>query len=67
MLNLLLTKKTDNGIINVKYIADKRLEADWAEIKKPTNKVNVRRFGMTGSPGWIRTNDRSVNSRLLCH
>ena len=61
-----VNQKSDDGIINVKYIADKRLEADWAEIKN-ANTVNVRIFDGSGSPGWIRTNDRSVNSRLLCH
>lgn len=61
-----VNQKTDDGIINIKYIADKRLEADWADIKN-ANTVGVRIFDGLGSPGWIRTNDRSVNSRLLCH
>ena len=61
-----VNQKTDDGIINVKYLADKRLEAQWDEIKN-ANTVNVRIFDGSSSPGWIRTNDRSVNSRLLCH
>ena len=61
-----VNQKTDDGTINIKYIADKRLEADWADIKD-VNTIGVRIFDGSGSPGWIRTNDRSVNSRLLCH
>ena len=45
--------KTKDGTITVQYIADKGLQADWADIKKPANKLKVRRFASSGSPGWI--------------
>ena len=63
------TVKTDNsGSVEVKYVADKKLEAEWAEIKNANSeKIKVRTSGIDSSPGRIRTYDRSVNSRLLCH
>ena len=57
---------TNDGIIKVEYISDKRLEADWAQIKSANSEVEVRTLGLAGSPGRIRTYDPSVNSRLLC-
>ncbi len=58
----------NTGDIEINFLADKKLEAEWAEIKKcEPEKVQVRTTVMRGSPGRIRTYDRSVNSRLLCH
>ncbi len=74
MIQTLVRKVTSNvkidnsGTVEVEYIADKKLESEWAEIKNANSeKIKVRTSGMGGSPGWIRTSDRSVNSRLLCH
>jgi hypothetical protein len=54
----------NTGSIQVHYIADKKLEADWAEIKNANSDgIKVRTSGLLGSPGWIRTSDQSVNSR----
>ncbi len=47
-----VNQKTNDGTINIKYLADKRLEAQWDEIKN-ANTVNVRIFDRPGSPGWI--------------
>lgn len=59
--------KDSTGTIEVKYIADKRFEAEWQEIKKcEPDDVQVRTSFLDGSPGRIRTYDLSVNSRLLC-
>jgi len=51
------TVKTDNtGSVEVKYIADKKLSSEWAEIKNANSeKIKVRTSGLSGSPGWIRT------------
>ena len=65
-----LVSHVDNdktGDIEINFLADKKLEAEWQEIKKcEPGKVQVRTSGMPGSPGRIRTYDPSVNSRLLC-
>lgn len=62
---------TGEGEIIISYVCDEFLEAEWQEIKKcETNKpknLSVRTSLCDGSPGRIRTYDRSVNSRLLCH
>ena len=56
-----------SGEVEINYIADKQLEAEWTQIKKcEPEKVQVRTTVMPGSPGRIRTYDPSVNSRLLC-
>ncbi|TYP94855.1 site-specific DNA recombinase [Fodinibius salinus] len=58
------------GMIEVEYIADKKLEAEWPKIEKcesgSEKSLPVRTSSFNGSPGRIRTYDRSVNSRLLC-
>lgn len=51
-----VNQNTNDGIIEVKYIADKRLEVDWNEIKDKKNAnylSKVRTFGLSGSPGRI--------------
>ena len=51
-----VNQDTDEGTIEVQYIADKRLEADWKEIKSKKNansQMKVRTFGTLGSPGRI--------------
>jgi hypothetical protein len=49
--------ETDNsGAVEVQYIADKKLEAEWSEIKNANSeKIKVRIFGMDGSPGRTQT------------
>ena len=63
----LVNQKTNEGTIEVQYIADKALQAEWHDIKKANPKGRVRMKGMLGSPGWIRTSDQLINSQLLCH
>ncbi len=66
-----VTKKPDNGSsgeLRIDYICDHYLLSEWDEIKNANSEgIKVRTSFALGSPGWIRTNDRSVNSRLLCH
>ena len=54
---VLSTVHTDNtGTIEVNYKADKKLEAEWAEIKNAnSDKIKVRTSGLSGSPGCIIT------------
>ena len=63
----LVNQKTNDGTIEVQYIADKALEMDWLDIKKANPKGRVRMKGTLGSPGRIRTYDQLINSQLLCH
>ncbi len=63
----LVNQETNEGTIEIQYKADKALQAEWMDIKNANSQGKVRIKGLLGSPGWIRTNDRSVNSRLLCH
>jgi site-specific DNA recombinase len=69
--------KTGNkgiGELRIDYVCDHHLISEWEDIKEGLKKnansekgIKVRTSLALGSPGWIRTNDRSVNSRLLCH
>lgn len=52
-VNSHVNQNTNDGFINVQYIADKRLEAEWQDIKKGANSIKVRTFGTSGSPGRI--------------
>ena len=52
-------KINNSGSIEIHYIADKKLETEWAEIKNANSDgIKVRTSGLTGSPGWIRTSVR---------
>lgn len=68
------TSNKGSGELRIDYICDHYLISEWEDIKKGLKKnansdksIKVRTSLAPGSPGWIRTNDRSVNSRLLCH
>ncbi len=62
------TFNNKKGIIKVDYLCDEYLYSLWQDIKNANSEsIKVRTSFRLGSPGWIRTNDRSVNSRLLCH
>ena len=60
----------NTGDIEINFLADKKLEADWPKIEKcesgSEKSLPVRTSSFNGSPGRIRTYDPSVNSRLLC-
>lgn len=47
----LVNQKTNNGTIEVQYIADKALEMDCLDIKKANPKAEVRIKDTPGSPG----------------
>lgn len=66
--------KVSSGELKIDYVCDHYLISEWEAIKEGLKKnansekrFKVRTSSLLGSPGWIRTNDRSVNSRLLCH
>ncbi len=46
----LVNQKTNDGTIEAKYIAEKRLEAEWKGIKKGAKPLKVHTFGTLGSP-----------------
>ena len=45
------------------------LGSDITQIYRPKSynvkKDHIKRYGLCGSPSWTRTNDNSVNSRVL--
>ncbi len=68
------TGNKGSGELRIDYVCDHHLISEWEDIKAGLKKnansdkgIKVRTSFASGSPGWIRTNDRSVNSRLLCH
>ena len=50
--------RNNTGTIEIKYIADKKLEEKLKEIKKCVpGKVHVRTSGLSGSPGRVVPNE----------
>lgn len=52
----------NEGSIKICYIADKKLESDWAEIKNAnSDEIKVLTSGIDSSPGWIRPASRQLS------
>lgn len=49
----LVNQESNEGTIEVQYIADKALQAEWQDIKNANSQGKVRIKGLLGSPGWI--------------